>query len=154
MPFRSPLPHDWQLLREGHNVTFGVGSISAVTAWSDTAQISSKEAKLHIGKIISSWPYRQLKSWRLIIIVISQTLNVTSMFTAQRRKRMKIHIHRFQGQKNHSLLSSSPMLNRVFSSEGYTEIPLSRKPLSFQAPARSKFIRSTRIRDNFSHSHY
>lgn len=154
MPLRSPLPHDWQLLGEGHNITFGVGSILAATAWSTIAQISSQEAKLHIRKTISSWPYRQSKPWRLIIAVISQTLNVVSIFTAQRRKRMKVHIHRFQGQKNQSLLSSSPMLNRIFSSMTYTQVPLSRRPLSFQAPTISKFIRFVRICDNFNHSHY
>lgn len=76
MPLQSSLPHDWWLLQEGLNIIFGVGSISAVTAWSATAQISSQEGKLHIRKIISSWPYRQLKPWGLIIIAISQTLNV------------------------------------------------------------------------------
>lgn len=75
MPFQSSLPHDWWQLQEGHNKIFGVGSISAVTAWSATTQIC-QEAKLHTRKIISSWPYRQLRPWRLIITAISQTSNV------------------------------------------------------------------------------
>lgn len=86
VPLHSPLPLAWQLLWHWHNVTFGVGSISAVPAWSTTAQISSQEAKLRIRKIISSWAYRQLKPWSLLIIAISQTLSVTNMFRVHRGK--------------------------------------------------------------------
>lgn len=81
-------------------------------AWSTTAQISSQEAKLRIRKIISSWAYRQLKPWSLLIIVISQTLSVTNMFRVHRGKGWRFKSMDFKARR--MIVSSFPSQCIIF----------------------------------------